>query len=111
MADVDGLPDEDFDAVNAEAPDDNDSLGDSDGPSYVSDEEYLNEDVSHELLLPCVSALTVVWPVQQRWLQPMPSRARLSGVFRALSVWCRAQPDPCEIVRQRSKTIAVSTAE
>lgn len=61
MADVDGLPDEDFDAVNAEAADDNDSNGDSDGPSYVSDEEYLNEDVSHVELLPaCVWARMVV---------------------------------------------------
>jgi hypothetical protein len=45
MAEVDGLPDEDFEALNAEAPDDNESLAGSDAPSYVSDEEFLNDDV------------------------------------------------------------------
>lgn len=44
MAEVDGLPDEDFEALNAEAPDDNESLAGSDAPSYVSDEEFLNDD-------------------------------------------------------------------
>lgn len=47
MSAEDLVPDEDFDALNADAVDDDDAASDSPGESYNTDDEDLDADVSY----------------------------------------------------------------